>query len=106
MMQNTGCRLCHWWLVTPRKRMNLDVGDEALKAIISDGRVLSKFRSSKMKTFVRQKSTGTVAVATNIDFGAASAQIARVLDPEVYKLRIESARVVSSKENTLVVLDP
>jgi len=49
-----------------------------------------------MKRFVRQKSTGTVAMATNIDFGAASTQIARVLDPAVYTLRIESARVVLS----------
>jgi hypothetical protein len=55
-----------------------------------------------MKTFVRQKPT---AVATNIDFGAASKQIARLLDPEVYSLRIESARVVQSNQNTLIALD-
>ena len=58
-----------------------------------------------MKTFVRQKPANTAAVATNIDFGAASAQIARVLDPEVYSLRIESARVVQRNQNTLIALD-
>jgi hypothetical protein len=47
----------------------------------------------------------TDLVATNIDFGAASGQVARVFDPEVYTLRIESARVVQNNENTLVVLD-
>jgi hypothetical protein len=45
-----------------------------------------------MKTFVRQKPPKT-NVTTNSDFGAASAHIARVLDPEVYTLPIKSARV-------------
>jgi hypothetical protein len=58
-----------------------------------------------MKTFVRQKPADATAVATNIDFGAASAQIARVFDPEVYSLRIESARVVQRNQNTLIALD-
>jgi hypothetical protein len=58
-----------------------------------------------MKTFVRQKPTTTATVPTNIDFGAASTQIARVLDPEVYSLRIESARVVQRNQNTLIALD-
>jgi hypothetical protein len=55
-----------------------------------------------MKTFTRQKPAATA----NIDFGAASEHVARVLDPEVYALRIESARVVpSNNSNTLVVFD-
>jgi hypothetical protein len=58
-----------------------------------------------MKTFVRQKPANPAAVATNIDFGAASAQIARVLDPEVYTVRIDSARVVQRNQNTLIALD-
>src|SRR5438045_9764819 len=58
-----------------------------------------------MKTFVRQKPANSATVATNIDFGAASAEIARVLDPEVYSLRIEAARVVQRNQNTLIALD-
>jgi hypothetical protein len=58
-----------------------------------------------MKSFVRQKPANAAAAATNIDFGAASGQIARVLDPEVYSLSIESARVVQRNQNTLVALD-
>jgi hypothetical protein len=58
-----------------------------------------------MKTFVRQKPADTPAVPTNIDFGAASGQIPRVFDPEVYSLRIESARVVQRNQNTLIALD-
>jgi hypothetical protein len=58
-----------------------------------------------MKKFVRQGPNNTTSANITIDFGAASAQIARVFDPEVYTLRIESARVVSKNENTLIVLD-
>jgi hypothetical protein len=58
-----------------------------------------------MKTFVRQKPADAAAVATNIDFGAASGQIPRVFDPEVYSLRIESVRVVQRNQNTLIALD-
>jgi hypothetical protein len=58
-----------------------------------------------MKTFVRQKPVNTAAVATTIDFGAASGQIASALDPEVYSLRIEAARVVQRNQNTLIALD-
>jgi hypothetical protein len=58
-----------------------------------------------MKKFIRQKSNNTAPADITIDFGAASGQVARVLDPEVYDLRIESARVVLKNENTLIVLD-
>jgi hypothetical protein len=59
----------------------------------------------KMKKFVRQKTNDTAVADTTIDFGAASAQIARVLDPEVYKVRIESGRVIQKNQNTLVALE-
>jgi hypothetical protein len=55
-----------------------------------------------MKPFTRQTRTNTPVA---INFGAASGQIARVLDPEVYTLRIENARVVQKNENTLVAFD-
>src|ERR1700745_4057254 len=58
-----------------------------------------------MKKFVRQNPHNTTAADITIDFGAASAQIARVLDPEVYSLRIESARVVQNNRNTLAALE-
>jgi hypothetical protein len=59
----------------------------------------------EMKKFVRQNANNATAADITIDFGAASAQIARVLDPEVYNLRIESARVVQKNRNTLVALE-
>jgi hypothetical protein len=58
-----------------------------------------------MKKFVRQQPSNTAAADITIDFAATSAQIARVLDPEVYNLRIESARAVQKRENTFVALD-
>ena len=58
-----------------------------------------------MKKFVRTKPTNTAAADITIDFGAASAQIAQVLDPGVYQLRIEFARVIQNNQNTLVALD-
>jgi hypothetical protein len=57
-----------------------------------------------MRKFVRQKANGGTP-DVNIDFGAAAAKIARILEPQDYKLRIESARVISKNENTLVALD-
>jgi hypothetical protein len=43
-------------------------------------------------------------IPTVIDFGAASDQVARVLNPGVYPLRIESAHMVG-KQNRSVVLN-
>jgi hypothetical protein len=58
-----------------------------------------------MRKFVRQtKSNGNVP-DVNIDFGAAAAKVARVFEPEDYKLRIESARVIPKNQNVLVALD-
>jgi hypothetical protein len=58
-----------------------------------------------MKRFVRQKPANNASADVTIDFGAASAQIARVFDPETYNLRIESASVIHRNQNTLVVLE-
>jgi hypothetical protein len=56
-----------------------------------------------MKKFTRR---GKATIADiNLDFGAAAAKVARVFEPGEYKLRIESARVVPSKQNVLVALD-
>jgi hypothetical protein len=56
------------------------------------------------RKFVRQKSNGGVP-DVNIDFGAAAAKVARVFEPEDYKLRIETARVIPKNQNVLVALD-
>src|SRR5262252_6565406 len=58
-----------------------------------------------MKKFSRQNRTNTAAPDIAIDFGAASTQIAQLFDPEIYQLRIESARVIQNNQNTLVALD-
>ncbi len=52
-----------------------------------------------MKKFTRQ-------LSTDIDFGAASAQVARPFESEVYGLHVEAARVVKSRSgNTSIALD-
>jgi hypothetical protein len=58
-----------------------------------------------MKKFIRQKSGNAPTADINIDFGAAAAKVARVFEPDEYKLRIESARVIQSNGNVLVALD-
>ena len=58
-----------------------------------------------MRKFVRQKSNGNDAVDANIDFGAAAAKVARVFEPNEYKLKVQSARVIQSNQNVLVALD-
>jgi len=58
-----------------------------------------------MKKFTRPKSGNASTANINIDFGAAAAKVARVFEPGEYKLRIESASVVQSGLNVLVVLD-
>jgi hypothetical protein len=57
-----------------------------------------------MKKFVRQKSNNA-APDVNIDFGAAAAKVARVYEPDSYRLRIESARVIQRNQNILVAMD-
>ena len=58
-----------------------------------------------MKKFTRQKSGNAPIADINLDFGAAAAKVARVFEPGEYRLRIESARVVPSKQNVLVALE-
>lgn len=58
-----------------------------------------------MKKFSRQKSGNTPIADVDLDFGAAAAKVARVLEPAEYRLRVESARVVRSGENISVALD-
>jgi hypothetical protein len=58
-----------------------------------------------MKKFTRQKSGNASTADIHLDFGAAAAKAARVFEPEDYKLRIESARVVQSGQNVLIALE-
>jgi hypothetical protein len=58
-----------------------------------------------MKKFTRQKPDSAPIADVNLDFGAAAAKVARVSEPGEYRLRIESARVVSSSQNILIALD-
>jgi hypothetical protein len=58
-----------------------------------------------MKKFTRQKSSNASNAEVTLDFGAAAAKVARVFEPDGYKLRIESARVIQSNQNVLVALD-
>jgi len=57
-----------------------------------------------MKKFVRQKANNQ-APDVELDFGAASAKVARVFEPDEYKVRIESARVIGKNGNILIALD-
>ena len=58
-----------------------------------------------MINFKRQKSGNPPTADINIDFGAAAAKVARVLEPGYYRLKIESALVIRNNQNVLVVLD-
>jgi hypothetical protein len=48
-----------------------------------------------MKTFVPQNPANAGSTANIIDFGAASAEVLRLVHPGVYALRLESVRVPS-----------
>jgi hypothetical protein len=59
-----------------------------------------------MKKFIRQNATKAPAPDIAIDFAAASEQVARVLEPEVYGLQVKTASVRHSpNSNVFVVLD-
>ena len=59
-----------------------------------------------MKKFIRQTATKAPAADIAIDFGAASEQVARVFEPEVYALQVRTASVRDSNNgNIFVVLD-
>src|SRR6516165_9802829 len=57
-----------------------------------------------MKKFIRQKAANQ-APDVELDFGAAAAKVARVFEPDEYKVRIESARVIQRNQNILIALD-
>ena len=57
-----------------------------------------------MKKFIRQKAANE-APDVELDFGAAAAKVARVFEPDEYKVRIESARVIQRTQNILIALD-
>jgi hypothetical protein len=57
-----------------------------------------------MKKFIRQKAANQVP-NVELDFGAAATKVPRVFEPDEYKLRIESARVIQKQQNILVALD-
>ena len=57
-----------------------------------------------MKKFIRQK-VANQAPEVELDFGAAAAKVARVFEPDEYKVRIESARVIQRNQNILIALD-
>jgi hypothetical protein len=58
-----------------------------------------------MRKFKRQKSDAASVSDVTIDFGASDAKIAHEFEPDEYRLRIESARVIQSNENILIALD-
>jgi hypothetical protein len=59
-----------------------------------------------MKKFVRQNATKAPAADITIDFGAASEQVARLFEPEVYGLKVKAASVRQSHNgNVFVCLD-
>jgi hypothetical protein len=58
-----------------------------------------------VKKFTRQKSGNAPTADIRLDFGAAAAKVARVFEPDDYKMRIESARVVQSGQNVLIALE-
>jgi hypothetical protein len=57
-----------------------------------------------MKKFIRQNATKAAAADIAIDFGAASEQVARLFEPEVYGLKVKSASV-RQNQNGNVFLD-
>ena len=56
-----------------------------------------------MKKFTRQ--AANQAPDAELDFSAAAAKVARVFEPDEYKLRIESARVIQKNQNILIALN-
>ena len=56
------------------------------------------------RRFIRQKAANQ-APNVELDFGAAVAKVPRVFEPDEYRLRIESARVIQKDQNTSIALD-
>ena len=57
-----------------------------------------------MKKFTRQTSGNAPTADVNLDFGAAGAKVATLFEPDKYRLRIDSARVIQNNQNVSVVL--
>ena len=59
-----------------------------------------------MQKFKRQMKDTTATVPdVNIDFGAASGKVSHILEPNDYRLKVTSAKVIERNSNILVVLD-
>ncbi|HEY8007149.1 MAG TPA: hypothetical protein VIF02_04100 [Methylocella sp.] len=58
-----------------------------------------------MKKFTRPSFRKASTATLDIDFGAAAQQVARVFEPDVYTLRIETARVVQNNANISIATD-
>ena len=56
-----------------------------------------------MKKFIRQNATKAPPADIAIDFGAASEQVARVLEPEVYGLKVKTASVRHNQNGNVFV---
>jgi hypothetical protein len=55
-----------------------------------------------MRKFVRQKSNNNTS---EVELGAAGTKVARIFDPDDYKLRNESARIIGKNGNVLIAFD-
>jgi hypothetical protein len=55
-----------------------------------------------MKKFTRQTSGNAPTADVNLDFGAASAKVARLFEPGEYRLRIDSARIIQNNQNVSI----
>jgi hypothetical protein len=67
----------------------------------------SRFRTGEsiMKKLVRQRSNNASVPDLTLDFGAAAAKVARTFEPNEYKLRVQSAKVIQRNDNVLIALD-
>jgi hypothetical protein len=59
-----------------------------------------------MKKFTRQTSGNAPTADVNLDFGAASAKVARLFEPGEYRLRIDSARIIQNNQNVSISAPP
>ena len=58
-----------------------------------------------MKKFTRQTSGNSPTADVNLDFAAAGAKVARLLEPGEYQLASTSARMIQNNQNVSVVLN-
>jgi hypothetical protein len=68
--------------------------------------IMQKGDVSTMRKFKREQKPNGGARDVELDFGAASAKVAQLFEQGEYKLRIEGAKVIETKEkNILIALD-